>query len=352
MSYSLQQNMTTETKYLYQLDSLRSFAMLWIFLNHCTFLKTSPNMDCIFETYFHYGGVGVEFFIILSGFFAAYTYKETKWGGYIKHKFLRLFPVYFVCSILYLPLAIHEIGVKNVFLPFVATISFTQTVVPNLWNQINAASWTVGTLFICYLFVPIIVKKISALRKFTLYSLIFALLIAYFTLCFKYYDENIWLFYLSPYIRITDFTIGLCIGVIFKKYIGNVKLAHATFWEWGTILFLIYSLYFFHNFTHEGYFYIFQIIFLILVFSFGQGFLSRILSNMHLRTIGKYAFCFYLLHYVVVRYSDNIIDYYRLSDELLLIMVLLLDLFITSIGAFSLKKYVENRFYIKNRSYR
>ena len=144
--------------YAYQIDTLRFIAMLSIFCNHCTFFNGIPELSVFFERYFHYGGIGVEFFILLSGFLALYTYKSgQKAAVYFKKRFFRLFPVHWFCLLFFIPLLLNNLSVKNLA-SFLMTSTLTQSLTPYTWGTYNGASWTISTLWLMYILTPLLVR--------------------------------------------------------------------------------------------------------------------------------------------------------------------------------------------------
>ena len=164
---------------LHSLDAFRTLAMIWIFLNHCVFLTLNEVTKDVWDNWMHFGGVGVEFFIIVSGFMAAYCYRcdkdlHTATFNYVKKKMLRLYPIHWCCLLLYFPLCVfvEKTETMKLIVSCFASVTLTQTLVPNLWECINAASWTIGTLFILYIFVPLVNSKLRNISKSLITSLI------------------------------------------------------------------------------------------------------------------------------------------------------------------------------------
>lgn len=146
--------------------------MFGVFLNHCTFLKYNECCYDFFEKYLHWGGLYVELFILLSGFFAAYTCYRTVWDKqqykkYVIKRFVRIFPVHWTCCILSV-IVMAILGMltfsKSNLISMAATISLLQSLSPHTWAYLNAPSWTISTLWILYLLIPLmmyLIKKLS-----------------------------------------------------------------------------------------------------------------------------------------------------------------------------------------------
>ena len=83
------------------LDGLRGFAMLLVFLWHCTFLGTNTVLDRLFLEVLHYSWIGMHMFFALSGFLITGILLDSKtndgyFGNFYARRFLRIFPLYYL----------------------------------------------------------------------------------------------------------------------------------------------------------------------------------------------------------------------------------------------------------------
>lgn len=105
-----------------------------------------------------YFGYAVEFFFIISGFTMRID-KKCKWGGYLLHKLLRLYPMIFVstgCSILVALVYKMYTGqwYNNMYPSFkliLVSLTATQTYVKSVLFAFNNPTWYIGVLVLCYL---------------------------------------------------------------------------------------------------------------------------------------------------------------------------------------------------------
>ena len=86
------------------LTGLRIYLALWVVFYHTHANIFTPIPDGYFRNLFHYGDEAVPFFFALSGFLLNYVYgKKTRERlnpfslQYIYKRFLKLYPVHFVC---------------------------------------------------------------------------------------------------------------------------------------------------------------------------------------------------------------------------------------------------------------
>jgi peptidoglycan/LPS O-acetylase OafA/YrhL len=110
------------------LDLVRIFAAFWVLGFHwfapsnIAQLRTVPSMDWarpIYYDVFEWGFLGVDIFFILSGSLIAKSAIDNEWFNFAKHRFVRLFPAYFLVALLSLflyPLATnYPMNVEMIF---------------------------------------------------------------------------------------------------------------------------------------------------------------------------------------------------------------------------------------------
>lgn len=83
------------------LDGLRGFAMLLIFLWHCTFLAPETAADKLFLGVLHYSWIGMHMFFALSGLLITGILLDSKddpayFKNFYARRFLRIFPLYYL----------------------------------------------------------------------------------------------------------------------------------------------------------------------------------------------------------------------------------------------------------------
>lgn len=90
---------------LYQIDLLRFIAALSVVLYHYTFRgHMADNLSDlkfgILATLFKYGYLGVDLFFIISGFVIAFSIEKSDFISFVKSRFVRLYPAYWICLII------------------------------------------------------------------------------------------------------------------------------------------------------------------------------------------------------------------------------------------------------------
>lgn len=311
--------MIPKAKYIPQLDSLRLLAMLLIFMSHCYFLKLSDETNIIFKEYFSFSGIGVEFFIILSGFFSSYTYKEESFRLYLWKKCIRLFPIHWIC----LFIGAYLLGIHCGKIPVSTPVSFCllQSSFP-LFASTNPPSWTISTLFIIYLVTPYIIKQFSKLdsRYYISYALCLGILSTIVNIWF-YDPQNeicFWFLYVSPYFRIITFSIGVFIGLYMKNSCRDNSTKISLVGSLKELLLVCIIVIMAYLGKKAGYWYTVPLSFFILIFANGRGVISKILCNKYLVKISSISYCFYLIHFPILQYVEYWITGYNISSQMLL----------------------------------
>ena len=134
-------NSTNKPVYFKNLDGLRFFAFLIVFISHAALFLGYNNNSPIFNSIIKYflinGDIGVSFFFVLSGFLITYLlFREQdisgkiSWKNFYAKRILRIWPVYFITILLgffILPIAVR-LFIGNI--PFVFPVNPSLTLLP------------------------------------------------------------------------------------------------------------------------------------------------------------------------------------------------------------------------------
>jgi peptidoglycan/LPS O-acetylase OafA/YrhL len=297
------------------LTSLRFFAIVLIYFHHLDY----P---------FGFGSIGVTFFFVLSGFTMAYNYnrkficldaKEVK--HFLIKRFSKIYPLHILTFVFSIPIDIRY-GFKTNIGYALLNIFLLQSYFP-IGIQVyafNGLSWFISDLMLFYCLTPLLLHilnkfKISQSPK-TLLLLSIIVLICEATMANLFpiqpYSFGWWFAYISPYLRIFDYIIGVFIGLFFIN-IENSKLNKSMGFVFFSMLevftaltacaAIYYIRYFpFPSLTMNVYFIPFSVI-VIFTFAFQKGILSLILSKKIFIYLGNLSFSFYLIHQLAIFYS-------------------------------------------------
>lgn len=358
-------------KIIYPLTSLRFFAALAILFFHMDYLNGVNDFTrWIYTNLAMRGAYPVTFFFVLSGFILTYNYfnKFKSLDRYNLKKFYvgrlaRIYPLHFLTFLIAIPLNIELIlhtPLKSLFLAFTNLFllqGYFSSI--DILFSFNSSSWTLSIEFLFYLLFPFISFWIYtfASKKSTKTILLYSLLLWLINilLVYKFKDSSLSLLILVtlPFTRLIDFILGSLLALIFISHeTKTIKFNRTTF----TIveLFSILSLPIIltikpslQNISYYSPYHSLSICFILYIFAFEKGFISKMLSNKILVFLGTISFNIYLFHQLVLIYVLNLIDY-KTHPYIILLLIISLTV---ALGVLShkfyeipLTNYIVNKF--------
>ncbi len=299
-----------------------------VFSHHLLFFRDSsdPTLSGLYQSYFSEGFIGVSFFFILSGFVLSLAYTErfkdqtitTK--EYLIARFARIYPLHFLTFLLAIPRVLSRQN-GHVNAKFFGTmglnVSLLQSYLPfsGSYLSFNSVSWSISAEFFFYAMFPLLLVAIyKAKSKIALWAPLFLVPVLIF-LTPEHWHKDI--FYINPVIRICDFFIGM---LLYRLYVHGVfkptTNRGATILEIAALA-LLGVFFAFKNSVPEGYrycvYYWIPMALIVLVFSYQQGAISRLLSNRILVLGGEISFAFYMCHVLFIYYGPSVNSFLHLS---------------------------------------
>ena len=136
------------------------------------------------------------------------------------------------------------------------------------------------------------------------------------------------LFYVNPFFRIFDFIVGILLFELYLKIKNTEKVINYNVLEFSSILLLV-VFFIFHSelplVVRYSIYYWLPMSFLILVFAFQKGVVSRLLSTNTLILLGEISFGFYMFHQLVLKYflmlNKSLL---HITNEYLIISIILI----------------------------
>lgn len=332
------------------LTALRFFAAMLVFAWHIGLLK---NLQL--------GYVGVSFFYALSGFILAYNYSP-KFSqlsrksvlSFYSARFARIYPVYLMSFFLAVPVTPERLfaspsqwvisGLANIFL--------VQSFIPNMniFFGFNGVAWSLSDEMWFYVLFPFLLYSVLRLSaKYNKQVVVLAgalstwLALVLFLLP-QHVGLNNWLTYVFPVTRLPDFVVGMLMGVRFLNGPStNDKSPRQyslfTLLEVSGVLLVIasilYSPYVEQSLRFSA-FYIPIWAYVISVFAYQRGALSRILSLRFPVFLGNLSFVFYMVHQVALKYLALFPSLANLHGMIVILFVL-----IVSVSALLYRFYEE-----------
>lgn len=309
---------------LRQLTSLRFFAAFGVFL--CHFFQgtigTSNHLVDVARVLTLEGAAFVGFFYILSGFIISYSYnpkrKPFNAMGFLYKRFARIYPVHFLLLVIFATLFIggFEYVNKSDFLLNALLLQAWHPEMSVFWG-FNAVSWSLS----CEVFFYLSFVFLVFLSTRVIVWMIALFLVALVSLQFIYLGTTqYWIFDVNPAARIIDFLIGI---LIFRFYDSDsavwLKGRVATCLEVGVVLLIGFSMVAAIKLNvpqnlRFDLFYLVQMAICVLLFSYGRGAVSKILSGRVFVYLGEASFCLYMIHLMFVGYVTGRYLSYDIND--------------------------------------
>jgi peptidoglycan/LPS O-acetylase OafA/YrhL len=311
------------------LTSLRFFACLAVFLHHCVDFGVPAQRFARAGVYgiLWQGWSGVGFFFVLSGFILAYTYADRPpsavAGGVVRFYFSRFARIYPLCIATFLLAAIPTVGQLGRVDPARVLTVASQLTLTQAWLPLgdpfspgqfaafafNGPAWSLSCEAFFYLVFPSLLAVLVPRRPSAL------LIFAGGAWAFEASQALImrgsgavagWQLYVFPPVRLSEFVIGICIGLVFIR-LRTSPAAESRRWtliEMGSIAAIVTAVLASRavpvNFLYGAY-YAPAFAALIVVFAAQRGALSRRLSSPLLVRLGEASFAFYLLQVLIFR---------------------------------------------------
>lgn len=334
---------------LLQLDGLRFLMVAMIVISHFDFLL-KYSYGNIWVKYFCTSTIAVDYFFMLSGFGLMYSgsllVENEKVN--IKDSILfalrrikKIYPVYVISLMVSIPYDLYAIwGEKSYVLIireiilFGGCLTLLQSITGTyrFTHAINAVAWFLSTLFICYMFVPILIKIVKKycinIKKVILFlggTIVLILFLTFFGEKIegfvKWGDVVVFdaLVYTSPWIRLLYVFIGILFAQIiifwqeidwrYERYVSQCEYII-------TFVAFVYTL--FRNSIVVGtvtkrLIDVIMCGLLLMIIAMNRGLVSRWLSKDFLVRLGKNSMYLFLLHYPVVQYVKRIFAHYKID---------------------------------------
>jgi len=325
------------------LTSLRFIFALMVFVSHLDFLTKGKSdlLKKIYNSVFFEGYIGVSFFFILSGFILAYNYQDkiltNKKNIHIFYiaRFSRIYPLHLLTLIISIPLT-YSIFIQNKSLWFsqlITNLTLTQSYFPNrkIYFSFNAPSWSISDEMFFYMFFPFLILLISRIYK--LKKIIFISLIGLVPVLTLIIPKNFYhhIFYINPLARIVDFIMGVFLYNFYKS--APFKNRHFNYNFLEILAILLFILFFlFHQsipiVARYSFYYWVPMSFLIFIFAFQKGKISKFLSKNFFIHLGEISFGFYMFHQLVLRYflTANVHFLHLENDIIIILLIFIISL--------------------------
>lgn len=291
------------------LTGLRFVAALYVFIFHIH-IRWPLTSNNFVSNIVGQGAVGMSLFFILSGFVLAYRYAGQSFtvSEYLKNRFARIYPIYFVAALITLPwLGFDIIGMSitdtvkaicKVVLIVTSNIFLVQAWFPQFFGYWNdGGSWSISVEAFCYLMLPLMLPyllRASTEKLFLTIAIcwVWATLPGISATLFDAPTNPV--FYSMPVFRLPEFLVGVCSFLLIRR---GFIYQHGVLAQIIVILFFLFYLGFvgstMSNYVGHNWIVIPVVAFMIFSLSNNKGIISLILSSRIFVWLGKISYCFY-----------------------------------------------------------
>lgn len=371
------------------LDIFRLWGAITVFFVHAS---TTFGSTALLSTQ---GPPWLSWFFMLSGFVLWLRYHDVVWHrpslkSYIKARFLRLAPAYFVAilfsfAVVYLgyqwfgpqffTVNSGRINVYLVGIPDVMTLqcwlyslgihlSFVQTLTPRCGGLflLNPPAWSVSTEFLIYLVFPLVMVAVRRIEKISWLTLLLALLIPASAILAwlvtndatkNSWPDLIWSVHVNPLTRGGEFLIGMVLAHIWTSQ-ANWRQAHKDWYWLGIVAALaIYGYLTFDVYTTEDRFRLSAMGLPWMLIALLAMIHLSVRLNMTRNTFSNWcagvSYCLYCIHWPVIELFHTVGWTQALTPRFGPTPALLLCLALTLCLAHALNRFTE---YVVARMYR
>lgn len=302
------------------LNGIRALLFLFIFGAHFKYVIAYSELGAKLFNFFNLARFAILAFVLLSGFCIALGYTD-KFNAlskenfivFIKKRFLKLYPLYFISGLVGLLFIYLPMGIKWLYL-----FIFVYVPMLTIWLGIDAGGningWFIDSIFFCYLLTPNLLfwfNKKRNLKFHIKFCIINYLILAIFSIILVLLrDPNNEYLYRFPVIRAFEFAIALDIGFIFTKLKHKIQLKNPNNYLHNNITDIVFILLFLlimyilpNNLLSRHVFGIPLILAFIVYMSIEKrSFLQDIFNSKFLNFLGNLSFECYLIHYLVIEF--------------------------------------------------
>lgn len=285
------------------LTSLRWLAATAVFLRHGHVL---PRISV-------QGATGVSFFFMLSGFLLTWSERPGQRArDFLARRVARVYPAYVVATLVGIPIlmAVGVLTVRRDLLPGLFTLTLLQSWVPSTayYYGGNLVAWSLSNEAFFYLMFPLIAVPLSRLARRRpprdLWVLLVALAAASIALplILRPVEEggvSFWLVYISPPFRIIEFVIGMGLAHALRRG-GLPRLNLAACAALAGAAYLVAGWVPAYAMWSATTLLPFALLIVASAQTDARGDTPAVLRHPVLITLGKWSYCFYLVHSTIL----------------------------------------------------
>ncbi len=345
------------TQKIQSFQGLRGIAMILVFLAHGTMYYFWSRGKLWGSS----GAVGVQIFIMLSGFLTYYHWNEkqtVKITDALRNKAKKIYLLHLITLLLSIPFywRLFLDSWKTFFRSMILNILCLNTWIPKIhyYNAFNGVSWYLTVLFLWVIITPALMKIIRKIPQKCLIFVLLMIVLGEFILAatIPHTDITEWILYYNPLVRTLDFINGIVLCrylEAYKDFTRRKKLCGGG----GMLLLILISAIFVKASPIREYYYYSAVwalpVMLILAVLYLKENQSKAVKwtfqNSLLVWFGDISMEFFLIHMPVIRYLE--VCYRRLNWDYNVFLYILG--FILSVVAAALWKKFYQRCFLDRR---
>lgn len=292
---------------------------------------------------FKQANIGVSYFFILSGFVMIIAYgnkDKIEFGDYIKKRFARIYPVYFL-AILVLLSYFFVLAITVDYKGLILNITLFQSWIPGFALSFNSPGWSLAVEMFFYISFPFLFNLFY--KKYSLKKLIVPVFVFFIgsqialhvLIHSSFYNgfpsKSHDLIFYFPLMHFSEFLIGNLAGLFFLKGIKvrNYDLPIIVLILFVSVLLKINIGINFHNGMLA-----FIFVPLIILISANNGFLTRLSNKKSLVFLGEISYGIYILQMPVYLWIGGIMKYLNINNSIVIFYTYLMVLIFLSAISF------------------
>lgn len=290
------------------LTTLRGIFILFIFFHHVGIYPGG-------------GSMATTFFFVLSGFSLTLGYKdkvmnkEFSYLSYLKRRFIKFYPLHWITLIINIPLLFLS-SLDYWLIPvFFINAALLHSLIPikEVYFSFNAVSWFLSDILLFALLFPFVLKYIVNMNSTNRLKLSLIIMTIYMGIIFIVPSSlHHAIFYISPFVRITDFILGIILSLFFLDNIikKDIPLSHHFYFiilVLCIILLIIESCLLGPKLELFAPLY-WPIIAAIIILAAKSG-EPHFVGSLYFDKLGEVSFTFFLVHRLVIQYTNSFLSF-------------------------------------------
>lgn len=277
----------------------------------------------------------VDFFFIISGFFLIYSLKDISLISFIKNKLYRLMPTMLFVCFLYWLMSLAGYTEFNFYETFISDILMFNSTGLTISKGSMAAVWFIAILFWVSIFYFYFIKNFNQKIFLLITSLIvwFCYIMIIQSGNGSLNGNSIKIVYSFIPLGLIRGLAGIGLGCLIGNYYVNenknnnknnkVSIFYTSL-ELFLFVFLFSHMTFYHNPLKNDIIYLLTFCALLFCFLYSKGLLSYYLNNNLSVILGKYSFCIFVSHALILKLTPKIFTSDFIQNNVILTPIIIL----------------------------